>query len=210
MAAVVSGAAVPGAGPVPLDDRVHHAEEQPRRDRRVHVRPHVAIGFGLLDQAGHDAVELPPPLQGVPLDLGVAPHAQQQRDVRQPVGQHLDAALHQPFEPLDGGPAGLPGLGGRLGQPVERPVEGQAEQVLLAVHVVVDGRLRDAEPPGQDLHAGAVVTTLVEDGHGHGEQRFQVIAGPAGATGGTGGVRRAGHPGRTVVPQAFIRYENHS
>ena len=48
-------------------------------------------------------------------------------------------------------------------QGAESLVERLSEQVLLARHVVVDRRLRDAQLPGDVLHARGVVAALVED-----------------------------------------------
>src|SRR5690606_7616229 len=61
-------------------------------------------------------------------------------------------------------------------QRVQRPADGEVEQLLLAGDMVVDGRLGDAEAAGQLLHAGAVVSAFVEDGDGDLQQRVAVVA----------------------------------
>src|ERR1700689_1719904 len=50
--------------PVPLGERVHHAEQEPRGNAGIHVGPDVAFGLGLADQIGDDPVKLAPPFQG--------------------------------------------------------------------------------------------------------------------------------------------------
>jgi acyl-CoA thioesterase len=62
------------ARPVPLDDRVDRAEQQPRGQLGVDVSPDVAGRLGLLDQARDQRVERPSAVKRRPLDLGVAAH----------------------------------------------------------------------------------------------------------------------------------------
>src|SRR5690606_359691 len=62
-------------GPVPLDDRVDHAEDQPGHEPAVYVLAHVPLGRGGPEQGGHPVVELAPPLQRPPFGAGVAAHS---------------------------------------------------------------------------------------------------------------------------------------
>src|SRR5690606_25853102 len=64
-------------------------------------------------------------------------------------------------------------------QRVQRPVDAEPEQFVLARDVVVDRRLGDPEAVGEVLHAGAFVTALVENPDGDLEQSPEVISGPA-------------------------------
>ena len=85
--------------------------------------------------------------------------------------KHPHAAADQEFQPLDRGRIECARLVGDGEQPVQRAVERTPQQLLLARHVVVDRRLRDAQAAGEVLHAGAVVAALVEHLDGDGEQR---------------------------------------
>jgi len=100
-------------------------------------------------QGRNAAVELPPPGQRPALRLGVAPHAQQQRDVRQLAGQHLDLPVHDVLQPPQRRcPRARAGFVEDAEQPVQRPGQRGAQQFLLATDVVVERRLRD--PGGRD------------------------------------------------------------
>ena len=121
--------------------------------------------LGLLDQVGHDLVELrgagPAPRRSVP----VLPRA---RSSSVTYGKRSASTPTLPRTRRSSrsiaGSSLASDLVGDREQAVERPVQRQREQVFLAVHVVVDRGLGDAEPPRQVLHAGAVVAALVEDG----------------------------------------------
>jgi hypothetical protein len=167
---------------VPLDERVDHAEQQPRGDGGADVGPDVAVPPGLADQAGDDAVEGAAALQGLALGPGVAAHAQQHGHVGQLGLQHRDRGADQRLEPVDRGRARGAGhgrLAHRRLQAVQRPPRGQAQQLLLPRHVVVDRRPGHPEAAGQVIHAGAVVAALVEHLRRGRQQRVQVMARPA-------------------------------
>src|SRR5580704_10711043 len=165
--------------PVPLHHRVDHSVEQPGDSRRADVGTQGALVPGLRDQPGHGGIELPPPRQRPPLRLGVPPDPQQQGDEGQLRHQQQHAAPGQFLQSRDGRRLHGRDLVQHREQPVERPVHGQPEQLLLARHVVVDRGLGDAQLPGQVLHAGPVVAALVEHLDRAAQHRLQVVAGPA-------------------------------
>ncbi len=76
-----SGVSEVCAGAVPLDDRVDHAEHEPCRDRGADVAAQRALVLRLSDQLGDALIEQSSSFQRRPLDLAVAVHAQQQRDL---------------------------------------------------------------------------------------------------------------------------------
>ena len=51
-------------------------------------------------------------------------------------------------------------VGDDLGDPLEAATAGRVEEVLAALEVVVDRRRRDARPPGDLAHGGAVEPVL--------------------------------------------------
>jgi hypothetical protein len=128
-----------------------------------------------LQQFRHPVVELAPPLQGPPLGVRVAAHPQQQRHVRQFGDEHLDHAPYDVLQAPGGGPHARVLLVEDPEEPVQRPADGQAQQLLLAGDVVVDRRLGDARRPGEVLHGGAVVAALVEHLDGDLEQRLRGV-----------------------------------
>ena len=87
------------------------------------------------------------------------------------------------LEALDGRGRKRAGAARRRGQAVQGPVQGHAEQFLLARDVVVDGRFGDPEPGGQVPHARAVVASLVEQVDGDRQHRGEIVAGPTAAPG---------------------------
>ncbi len=140
--------------------------------------PHVAIGDRLGDEAGNELIELAPPLQCPPLDVRAAVHAHQQRDVWQPIAEHVDAAADELLESIDGASTGCRDVISDGEQAVESPIEGEPEQLLLAGDVVVDRRLADAEAAGHVLHPRAVVAAFVEHLDRPVEDGLEVVAGP--------------------------------
>src|SRR5439155_1159988 len=70
------------------------------------------------------------------------------------------------------------GPAGHRGQAVQGPVQSQAEQLLLARHVVVDGRLGDAEPDREVAHAGPVVAARIEQFDAHRQHRGAAVTRP--------------------------------
>ena len=63
----------------------------------------------------------------------------------------------------------------------QRLIEREREQLILRRHVVVDRRLREAEPFGEHPDRGGVVAVLVEGGDGDLEDAALVVAGAAAA-----------------------------
>jgi hypothetical protein len=154
----------PASPPVSLGHRVDHAEQYPGGGRRVDVGADITIPLGFLHEVSDNVIELPPAIQRVSLGGGIAAGSQQERNVRRPIGQHDYTLPDQVFQPvdcrLDAGRYAL-----RYGKkPVECPVKSQAQQLLLAIHVMVNRRLRYAEAKRQVLHAGAAITALVKHG----------------------------------------------
>ncbi len=199
--------------PVPLDDGVDQAEQQPRGDHRVGVGPDVAVAHRLRHQFGDKPVEGAPLVERGPLDVGVAAHAQQQGDVGRLGFEHLDAAPDEVLQSLDGGRGERPRPVRHHGQAGQGPVQGQPEQFLLARDVVIDRRLRDAEPGRQVTHARAVVTALVEQLDGHGQHGSQVVAGPSAPRPGGRSNGRAVRTGRShraheARPSSWLRPRN--
>ena len=172
-----------GAGPVPLDDRIDHPEQQPCGNPRVGIRPDIAIPLSFRDQARDQAVEGPAPRQGRALDLTVAADTQQQGHVRKLRFQHGHRVADEHLQPHDGGRVKLPGALCRLRPPVKRPIQSDTQEFFLAGHVMVNGRLGDAQALGQVLHAGPVVSALVEHLNRDLQQRLQVIPRTPAATG---------------------------
>ena len=160
----------PVTRPVPLGHRVDHAEQYPGRSGRVDVRADITIALGLLDKVSHNVIELPAPIQRAPLGGSIAAGAQQKRNVRQPVGQYGHALPDKIFQPVDCALVPVRHALRYGKEPVKSPVKGQAEQLLLAIHVMVYRRLRYAQAKRQVLHAGAVITPLVKYRHGDGQQ----------------------------------------
>ena len=85
-------------------------------------------------------------------------------------------------EALDRRPVEAAYLVGDLLEADQRAVEGQRQQRFLALDVVVDGGLADAEPPRQVLDAGAVEAALVEHRDRGGQHRLEVVTGPSPAS----------------------------
>ena len=176
---------------VPDRSRAASAGSTPRRI--------CAVLHRLGHKRGDRRVERPSSSQGPPLDIGVAPHPQQQRHVRQFGGEDLHLAPDDVTQAVQ-----RPALLRRRllqdpEQAVQRTLQRSAEKLLLAADVVVERRLGDAGRAGEVLHAGRVVATGVELGDGDGEQRLGVVdrrrvpAVPrtGGATGGAGSPVRA-------------------
>jgi hypothetical protein len=175
------GRAPAAGGAVPLDDGVDQAEQQPRGDHRVGLWPDVAVAHGLGHQLGHEPVEGAPPVKRGPLDIGIAVHPEQQGDVGRLGFEYVDAAPDEVLQTLDGrrGQGARPVRHRR--QAGQGPVQGQAEQFFLARDMVIDRRLRDAEPGRQVPHARTVVAALVEQLDGHRQHGRQVVARPSAA-----------------------------
>ena len=119
-------------GAVPLDEGVHHAEQQPADQVGVEVGAQRALVGGPADQAREPGVDPAAPLQRGLLDLAVAVHPQQQGHRRLVVDQHLDAAADHPAQPFVRRPVGRRSPGHRRLELAERLVERLGEEVLLA------------------------------------------------------------------------------
>ena len=139
------------------------------------------IGGALVDRLlydGRDDLVVGASLfQGPSLGLGVAVHVEEQRHVGQPIGQDLDVAADQVGQPVDRGTRRRLGFGGAGHQRFQRPLEAEPEQLLLALDVVVDRRLRESRRVREVLEAGAVVAALGEDADRDVEEAFQVVGG---------------------------------
>ncbi|GAA3480418.1 hypothetical protein GCM10018966_049480 [Streptomyces yanii] len=86
-------------GPVPLDEGIHGTEQQVTGQVGIDVVAYAALGSGAYDQVGDPMVELPAPRERPPLGVAVAVHPQQQGDVGQLRGEHLDAASYDVPQP---------------------------------------------------------------------------------------------------------------
>jgi len=139
---VISG---PAARAIPLGYRVDHTEQYSGRRGRVDVRADITIALGLLDKVSHNVIELPAPIQRAPLGGSIAAGAQQKRNVRQPIGQYGHALPDKIFQPVDCALVPVRHALRYGKEPVKSPVKGQAEQLLLAIHVMVYRRLRYAQ-----------------------------------------------------------------
>ena len=127
----------PGAAagrPVPLDQRVDQAEEQPCGDRGVDIGADVPVLLGFLHQIGDELVERPPAVQGRPLGLGIAADPQQQRDVGEFGSASTPTLTRGPGTPAARwlGASIARRLVGNGEQAVQGPASGEAQQVLLA------------------------------------------------------------------------------
>ena len=117
----------------------------------------------LAHEGCHLVVERPAPRERGPLDIAVAADTQQQRDVGEPVEQHLHGRAQHEMQALRGGAALRLRLVEHSLEPVERLVEGHLEQLLLRREVVVHRRLRQAEPGRQVGDGCRVIALLVEE-----------------------------------------------
>ena len=164
---------------VPLDQRVHHPEQQPADQLRRDVRAQRPLVDGRLHQAGQLVVDDPPALERGELDLAVAAQPQQQGHGRHVGGQDLDGLPDRVPEPLVGARLrrGADRLVDRGGETVECLVERGGQQRLLARHVVVDRRLGHPELARQVADAGRLVALPVEQLDRPAQHRRGVVPG---------------------------------
>ena len=184
-------------GAVPLDEGVHHAEQQPADQVGVEVGAQRALLGGLADQGREPGVDPAAPLQRGLLDLAVAVHPQQQGHRGLVVDQHLDAAADHSAQPFVRRPVGRGSPGHRGLELAERLVERLGEQVLLARHVVVDRGLGDAQLLGDVADAGGVVPLAVEEVDRGTQHRGLVV--PRSPTAGNGRFTHLGSLARGCV-----------
>ncbi|GAB2635756.1 hypothetical protein GCM10027068_14000 [Prescottella soli] len=166
----------PPARPVPLDQRVDHPEYQPARERRVDPRPEVAFLGGGHHQITDEGIEFPSAREGTPFDGRVPTNPEKQCHIGKLGHEHLDASPHEVLESIDGPTAGHLIFGRDREERVEGPGQREFQELRLAGYVVIDRRLRDAEPLGKRLHAGAVVPLVVEHLHRNGKQRVEIVS----------------------------------
>nr|BFF08827.1 hypothetical protein GCM10025699_01300 [Microbacterium flavescens] len=111
------------------------------------------------------------------LDVAVPAHPQQQGDVGEPVDEHAHGAAEHRVETLGRGSDGRARLVEHALQPAQRLVEGEREQLLLRIEVVVQRRLGQAEARREIGDRGGVVALFVEEGDSDRQHLRPVIPG---------------------------------
>ena len=150
----------PPAGPVPLDQRIDHAEQESADQFGGDVVAHGPLAPPRPREVGQPVVDGRGAARGRRARSRCcrAPAAAGSRPGRCSARIATDARAARPEAGRARTRRGR-SLAASIAaaQRVQRLVEGRGEQVLLARHVVVDRRFRQSELTGQVAHAGAVV-----------------------------------------------------
>jgi hypothetical protein len=167
--------------PVPLDERIHGAENQSARKMGIDIGADSSFLRREFDQFGDTVVELASSLQDSLFSGTVPMDSQQQGDIRQLGCEYFDAPTHDVLKPGRRGELGCIGFVDERKKGIERTGDGKIQKFLLAGDMVVDAGLAEAQASGQLLHTGGVITALVEDLDRDLEKRITVVVGPASA-----------------------------
>ena len=153
-------------GSKPVSRPVERAEKRARRNRRIDGAELAAPDAGGEERADAALVAIALGDDQVPQRGRQRVHFQMRRRSFELVDEAPNVRERERPQPVGEGAAGAPSLGERRGEPIERAILAEEENLVLAPEIVVEVRRGQIGRDGDVAHPGGGVAARAEDARG--------------------------------------------